>query len=200
MIGLISALNLANFLDDDYEDLFDFEEYLNDEIETKELNEKELNLIISQFINNKESISKFYKSLFNYGLPLQVINDLNNFSNELSNESKNLSRLLSVISLSLYGIDISRDKIEIRRTSKRNSSVEEILTILFVYNLLNLKEFQQFGPIQDGMYEFIIACLITNSDENLYLRFQEIQQQIIAGYDNIAVLDSGILMNYMIGV
>lgn len=183
---------LSEFLlDDDYEDLFDFEEYLNDEIETKELNEKELNLIISQFINNKESISKFYKSLFNYGLPLQVINDLNNFSNELSNESKNLSRLLSVISLSLYGIDISRDKIEIRRTSKRNSSVEEILTILFVYNLLNLKEFQQFGPIQDGMYEFIIACLITNSDENLYLRFQEIQQQIIAGYDNIAVLDSG---------
>ena len=39
MIGLISALNKRISLDDDYEDLFDFEEYLNDEIETK-LNEK----------------------------------------------------------------------------------------------------------------------------------------------------------------
>lgn len=183
---------LSEFLlDDDYDELFDFEAYLNDEIETKELNEKEFKIIISEFIKNKEAISKFYKSLFNYGLPLQVINELNNLSNELSNESKNLSRLLSVISFSLYGIDISREKIERRRTSKRNSSIEEILTILFVYNLLNLKEFQQFGPIQDGMYEFIIASLITNSDENLYIKFQEIQQKIKAGYDNIAVLEDG---------
>jgi len=183
---------LSEFLlDDDYEELFDFEGYLNDEIETKELNEKEFQVIISEFINNKEPISKFYKSLFNYGLPLQVINELNNLSNELSNESENLSRLLSVISLSLYGIDISRDKIERRKTSKRNSSVEEILTILFVYNLLNLKEFQQFGPIQEGMYEFIIASLITNSDENFYIKFQEIQQQIITGYNSIAALENG---------
>ena len=58
-----------------------------------------------------------------------------------------------------------------------------------MYNILNLEEFQQFGPIQEGMYEFIIACLITNSNGNMYIKFQEIQQQIITGYNNIAALE-----------
>ena len=51
-------------------------------------------------------------------MPLQMINELDKLSDELNIESKNLSKLLSIISISLYGIDISRDKIERRRTSK----------------------------------------------------------------------------------
>ena len=90
-------------------------------------------------------------------MPLQMINELDKLSDELNIESKNLSKLLSMISISLYGIDISRDKIERRRTSKRSSAIDEILTILYLYNILNLEEFQQFGPIQEGMYEFIIV-------------------------------------------
>ena len=183
---------LSDFiLDDDYEDMFDFEEYLHEEFSTKKLNQKELNTIVSGFINNKESISKFYLSLFNFGMPLQMINELDKLSDELNIESKNLSKLLSIISISLYGIDISRDKIERRRTSKRSSAIDEILTILYLYNILNLEEFQQFGPIQEGMYEFIIASLINNSDDNLYNNFLEIQQKIINSYDTIASLEEG---------
>ena len=183
---------LSDFiLDDDYEDMFDFEKYLHEEFSTKKLNQKELNTIVSGFINNKESISKFYLSLFNFGMPLQMINELDKLSDELNIESKNLSKLLSMISISLYGIDISRDKIERRRTSKRSSAIDEILTILYLYNILNLEEFQQFGPIQEGMYEFIIASLINNSDDNLYNNFLEIQQKIVNSYDTIASLEEG---------
>jgi len=124
-------------------------------------------------------------------MPLQMINELDKLSDELNIESKNLSKLLSIISISLYGIDISRDKIERRRTSKRSSALDEILTILYMYNILNLEEFQQFGPIQEGMYEFIIASLINNSDDNLYNNFLEIQQKIIKSYDTIASLEEG---------
>ena len=87
---------LSDFiLDDDYEDMFDFEEYLHEEFSTKKLNQKELNTIVSGFINNKESISKFYLSLFNFGMPLQMINELYKLSDELNIESKNLSKLLA---------------------------------------------------------------------------------------------------------
>lgn len=170
---------------------YDYEQYTSNKNESKNLNLESLREIISKLVNKKEIISNNFVSLFKFGLSVQMINDLNKLQNKFSNEKFNLSNLLGIISLSLYGIDISKDKLEKRRTSKRNYSIDELLTVLFTYNILNIDEFQQFGPIQEGMYEFIISSLINNSEGELKLQFIEIQDKIKQSYVEIENLKTG---------
>ena len=170
---------------------FDYEEYSSNKNESKSLDQKSLRKIIYKLVNEKDLISDSFVNLFKFGLSVQMINDLNKLQNKLSDKSVNLSSLLGLISVSLYGIDISKEKLEKRRTSKRNLLIDELLTVLFTYNLLNIEEFQQFGPIQEDMYEFIVASLINNSEEELKLQFIGIQDSVKDSYDAIESLESG---------
>ena len=169
---------------------FDYEKYSSNKNESKNLDQKSLRKIIHKLVHEKDLISDNFVSLFKFGLSVQMINDLNKLQNKLSDKSVNLSSLLGLISVSLYGIDISKDKLEKRRTSKRNLLIDELLTVLFTYNLLNIEEFQQFGPIQEDMYEFIVSSLINNSEEELKLQFIEIQDNLKQSYDAIESLES----------
>jgi len=124
-------------------------------------------------------LSNYFKYLFELGFSIEMLNELNRFEIENDTQRKpGLTNILSAISVSLYGIDISKTKSEVRKSTKRRNVVDELLPVIFLYNILNLDEFKQYGPIQEGMYFFIISTLINNSEEAIYNKFVDISEGI----------------------
>lgn len=150
-----------------------------------DLDIKNLEQLLNNFFLKKEPLSPYFKSLFEFGMPIQMINELNRFENQHFQIPGNLTELLGIISYSLFGFDISTTKVQLRKSSKRNLPIDELLEILFLYNILNLDELKEYGPIQESMYEFIVSTLVTNSEnevQNSYTRakkeIQNLKEQI----------------------
>ena len=152
---------------------------LEDELDFSGLGEESLELVIDKFFERKSSLSNYFKYLFEEGFSIEMLNEFNRFEIENNTQRKSgLTNILSAISVSLYGKDISKTKSEIRKSTKRRNVIDELLPIIFLYNILNLDELKQNGPIQEGMYFFIISTLLTNSEEAVYDRFVKISEEI----------------------
>ena len=152
---------------------------LEDDLDFSGLDEKNLELIVDKFFKRKGSLSNYFKYLFEQGFSIGMLNEFNRFEIENNTQRKpGLTNILSAISVSLYGKDISKTKSEIRKSTKRRNVIDELLPVIFLYNILNLDEFKQYGPIQEGMYFFIISTLINNSEEAVYDRFVKISEII----------------------
>ena len=152
---------------------------LEDDLDFSGLGEESLELVIDKFFERKSSLSNYFKYLFEEGFSIEMLNEFNRFEIENNTQRKSgLTNILSAISVSLYGKDISKTKSEIRKSTKRRNVIDELLPIIFLYNILNLDELKQNGPIQEGMYFFIISTLLTNSEEAVYDRFVKISEEI----------------------
>jgi len=152
---------------------------LEDDLDFSGLGEESLELVIDKFFERKSSLSNYFKYLFEEGFSIEMLNEFNRFEIENNTQRKSgLTNILSAISVSLYGKDISKTKSEIRKSTKRRNVIDELLPIIFLYNILNLDELKQNGPIQEGMYFFIISTLLTNSEEAVYDRFVKISDEI----------------------
>ncbi|MBT6232587.1 MAG: AAA family ATPase, partial [Nitrosomonadales bacterium] len=152
---------------------------LEDDLDISGLGEESLELIVDKFFKRKSSLSNYFKYLFEEGFSIEMLNEFNRFEIENNTQRKSgLTNILSAISVSLYGKDISKTKSEIRKSTKRRNVIDELLPIIFLYNILNLDELKQYGPIQEGMYFFIISTLLTNSEEAVYDRFVKISEEI----------------------
>ena len=152
---------------------------LEDDLDFSGLGEESLELIVDKFFKRKSSLSNYFKYLFEEGFSIEMLNEFNRFEIENNTQRKSgLTNILSAISVSLYGKDISKTKSEIRKSTKRRNVIDELLPIIFLYNILNLDELKQYGPIQEGMYFFIISTLLTNSEEAVYDRFVKISEEI----------------------
>jgi predicted ATPase len=152
---------------------------LEDNLDFSGLGEESLELIVDKFFKRKSSLSNYFKYLFEEGFSIEMLNEFNRFEIENNTQRKSgLTNILSAISVSLYGKDISKTKSEIRKSTKRRNVIDELLPIIFLYNILNLDELKQYGPIQEGMYFFIISTLLTNSEEAVYDRFVKISEEI----------------------
>jgi predicted ATPase/tRNA U38,U39,U40 pseudouridine synthase TruA len=152
---------------------------LEDDLDFSGLGEESLELVVDKFFERKSSLSNYFKYLFEEGFSIEMLNEFNRFEIENNTQRKSgLTNILSAISVSLYGKDISKTKSEIRKSTKRRNVIDELLPIIFLYNILNLDELKQNGPIQEGMYFFIISTLLTNSEEAVYDRFVKISEEI----------------------
>jgi hypothetical protein len=152
---------------------------LEDDLDISGLGEESLELIVDKFFKRKSSLSNYFKYLFEEGFSIGMLNEFNRFEIENNTQRKSgLTNILSAISVSLYGKDISKTKSEIRKSTKRRNVIDELLPVIFLYNILNLDELKQYGPIQEGMYFFIISTLLTNSEEAVYDRFVKISEEI----------------------
>lgn len=152
---------------------------LEDNLDFSDLDEENLKLMIDKFFKRKSSLSNYFKYLFEQGFSIEMLNEFNRFEIKNNTQRKSgLTNILSAISVSLYGKDISKTKSEIRKSTKRRNVIDELLPIIFLYNILNLDELRQYGPIQEGMYFFIISTLLTNSEEPVYDRFVKISEEI----------------------
>ena len=68
--------------------------------------------IVDKFFGRKSSLSNYFKYLFELGFSIEMLNELNRFEIENNTQRKpGLTNILSAISVSLYGIDISKTKI-----------------------------------------------------------------------------------------
>ena len=157
---------------------------LSENLDFPDLGKENLLQIFDKFFKRKSSLSNYFKYLFEQGFSIEMLNELNRFEIENNTQRKpGLTNILSAISVSLYGIDISKTKSEVRKSTKRRNVVDELLPIIFLYNILNLDEFKQYGPIQEGMYFFIISTLLNNSEEAIYSKFVDISKGILSLLD-----------------
>ena len=156
----------------------------SENLDFPDLDKENLLRIVDKFFGRKSSLSNYFKYLFELGFSIEMLNELNRFEIENNTQRKpGLTNILSAISVSLYGIDISKTKSEVRKSSKRRNVVDELLPVIFLYNILNLDEFKKYGPIQEGMYFFIISTLLNNSEEAIYNKFVDISEGILSLLD-----------------
>ena len=170
----IMELFLQEILESDY----NFFENTDRNNKLIDLDIKNLEQVLSNFFLKKEPLSPYFKNLFEFGMPIQMINELNKLENQYFQIQGNLTGILGIISYSLFGFDISTTKVQLRKSSKRNLPIDELLAILFLYNILNLDELKEYGPIQESMYEFIVSTLVTNSENEVQNSFTKAKKEI----------------------